>query len=74
MFTIIETTNYNSIMDFPAWQGGSQTLALVEEQGLDEKLQELFENSFDLTEPLDETTVNDWLWFDVDLEELEAEY
>lgn len=74
MFTIIETTDYNSIMDFPAWQGGAQTLALVEEQGLDKKLQELFENSFDLTEPLDETTVNDWLWFDVDLEELEAEY
>ena len=35
MFTIIETTDYNSIMDFPAWSGGLQTLALVKEQGLE---------------------------------------
>lgn len=70
MFTIITENNYSSIMDFPAWSGGAQTLALVKEQGLEDELQELFENSFDTTEPIEETELNDWLWFEVDLDEL----
>lgn len=73
MFTIIETTNYNSIMDFPAWSGGLQTLNLVKEQGLEDELEKLFENSFDITEPIEDMELNNWLWFEVDLEELEAQ-
>ena len=77
MFTIITENNYNSIIDFPAWSGGAQTLDIVREKGLEAELQTLFENSFDLTEPIEETELNDWLWHEVypeDLEEEEEEY
>lgn len=73
MFTIITENNYNSIMDFPAWSGGLQTLNLVKEQGLEDELQELFENSFDTTEPIEDMELNNWLWFEVDLDELGQE-
>ena len=73
MFTIIETKEFNSIVDFPAWSGGLQTLNLVKEQGLENELQTLFENSFDLTEPIEETELNDWLWHEVNIEDLEEE-
>ena len=73
MFTIIETTDYNSIMDFPAWSGGMQTLNIVKIKGLENELQELFEATFDLTEPIEETELNDWLWHEVNIEDLEEE-
>lgn len=73
MFTIIETKEFNSIMDFPAWSGGAQTLDIVREQGLEDELQELFENSFDTTEPIEDMELNNWLWFEVDIESLEEE-
>ena len=53
--------------------GGKQTLDIVKEKGLEEQLETLFENSFELTESIEETELNDWLWFEVDLEELEAQ-
>lgn len=73
MFTIIETKEFNSIMDFSAWSGGLQTLNLVKEQGLEDELQELFENSFDTTESIEETELNDWLWHEVNIEDLQEE-
>lgn len=73
MFTIIIEKDYSSIMSFDAWSGGKQTLDIVKEKGLENELQELFEASFDLLDSISEDTLNNWLWFDVDLEELEAQ-
>lgn len=73
MFKVIVENYYESIMDFQAWQGGKQTLDIVKEKGLENELQELFEASFDLLDSISEDTLNDWLWFDVDIEELEAQ-
>ena len=71
MFKVIVENYYESIMDFQAWSGGKQTLDLVRKKGLENELQELFEASFDLLDSISEDTLNDWLWFDVDIEELE---
>lgn len=38
MFAIITENNYNSIMAFPAWSGGAQTLDIVREKGLEAEL------------------------------------
>lgn len=73
MFTIAEYNDFNSIIDFPAWSGGLQTLNIVKIKGLENELQELFEATFDLSEPIEETELNDWLWFEVDLDELGQE-
>lgn len=73
MFTIIIEKDYSSIMSFDAWSGGKETLDYVRKYGLEDELEALFEESFDLTEPISEDDLNNWLWFDVDLEELEAQ-
>lgn len=63
----------NQLWTLTLGKGGKQTLDIVKEKGLEEQLETLFENSFDLTEPIEETTVNDWLWHEVNIEDLEEE-
>ncbi len=57
----------SSIENFKAWSGGADTLNRVIEAGnyyvnaLDNLIYDYFGN-----EPIDETTLNDFLWFDDD--------
>lgn len=54
-----------TLADFNAWQGGEDTLDIIREYDKMEELEELAEEIFG-DEPMDETVINDWLWFDRD--------
>lgn len=54
-----------TLANFNAWQGGEDTLDIVREYDKMEELEELAEEIFG-DEPMDETVINDWLWFDRD--------
>ena len=64
MFQVVEIKDCNGIMDFQAWDGVQDTLDSAREAGLEDELQELFEQNFDLDEPINEDDLNNWLWFD----------
>lgn len=64
MFQVVEIKDCNNIMDFQAWAGGKDTLDEAKAKGLEDELQELFENTFNLEEPINEDDLNNWLWFD----------
>lgn len=70
MFQVVEIKDCNNIMDFQAWAGGLDTLKSAEEAGLEDELQELFEQNFDLDEPINEDDLNNWLWFDEEVNAL----
>lgn len=54
-----------SLWDFEAWSGGKDSLDILKEQGkaacdeVEQFIDEMFPDG------LDETTLNDYLWFDV---------
>lgn len=54
-----------TLANFNAWQGGEDTLDIIREYDKMEELEELAEEMFG-DEPMDETVINDWLWFDRD--------
>lgn len=54
-----------SLYDFPAWQGGKDTLDTLIERGDCEKVEELIETIF-LEEDATDEDINDFLWFDRD--------
>ena len=54
-----------TLANFNAWQGGEDTLDIIREYDKMEELEELAEEVFG-DEPMDETVINDWLWFDRD--------
>lgn len=70
MFQVVEIKDCNGIMDFQAWGGGQDTLDSAREAGLEDELQELFEQNFDLDEPINEDDLNNWLWFDEEVNAL----
>lgn len=57
----VETSLYN----FPAWQGGKDTLDTIIEKGDCEKVEEFIETIF-LEEDVTDGDINDFLWFDRD--------
>lgn len=70
MFQVVEIKDCNGIMDFQAWAGGQDTLDSAREAGLENELQELFEENFDLWQPINEDDLNNWLWFDEEVNAL----
>lgn len=54
-----------TIAEFNAWQGGEDTLDIIREYDKMEELEELAEEIFG-DEPISDTILNDWLWFDRD--------
>ena len=70
MFQVVEIKDCNGIMDFQAWAGGQDTLDSAREAGLEDELRELFEQNFDLDEPINEDDLNNWLWFDEEVNAL----
>lgn len=50
--------------DFRAWSGGADTLDMLIEHGLCDKLEEVIEDFF--PEGMTDTELNDLLWFDRD--------
>lgn len=70
MFQVVEIKDCNGIMDFQAWCGGQDTLDSAREAGLEDELQELFEENFDLEQPINEDDLNNWLWFDEEVNAL----
>ena len=59
-----EVRKLETLVEFDAWAGGLDTLNSAKEAGLEDELQELFEQNFDLDEPINEDDLNNWLWFD----------
>lgn len=57
----VETSLYN----FPAWQGGKDTLDTIIEKGDCEKVEDLLETIF-LEQDATDEDINDFLWFDRD--------
>lgn len=53
----------SSVRDFPAWQGGKDTLDEVVERGAEDRLDELIEMVFKDGVPSD-VEINDFLWYD----------
>jgi hypothetical protein len=64
-----------TIAEFNAWQGGEDILDIIREYDKMEELEELAEEVFG-DEPISDTMLNDWLWFDRDeiLFQLDIEY
>jgi hypothetical protein len=64
-----------TIAEFNAWGSAEITLDIIREHDKMEELEELVEEIFG-DEPMDETVINDWLWFDRDeiLFQLDIEY
>ena len=54
-----------TIAEFNAWGSAETTLDIIREHDKMEELEELAEEIFG-DEPMDETVINDWLWFDRD--------
>lgn len=57
----VETSLYN----FPAWQGGKDTLDTIIEKGDCSKVEDFLETIF-LEEDVTDENINDFLWFDRD--------
>lgn len=64
-----------TIEQFNAWSGGEDTLDIVREYDKMEELNDLAEEVFG-DEPISDTMLNDWLWFDRDeiFYQLDIEY
>lgn len=54
-----------TLADFNAWQSGEDTLDIIREHDKMEELEGLAEEMFG-DEPISDTMLNDWLWFDRD--------
>lgn len=59
----LEVRNFETLVEFDAWQGGARVLEDAIKMGKIEELDELCEMVFE-GQSVDETTINDWLWFD----------
>ena len=55
-----------SLYNFPAWQGGEDTLNVLKERNDWEAVEELIETAF-LEQDATDEDINDFLWFDRDL-------
>lgn len=63
MLTVIET-NEISLLNFKAWSGGADRLKKIEDLGIDEEAeQHIIDN---LGETVEDITLNDFLWFNMD--------
>lgn len=60
---MVVTTEITTLRDFQAWAGAKDNLQTVLENGKMDELDALVEELF--YEPVDETTLNDFLWFDL---------
>lgn len=60
---MVVTTEITTLRDFQAWSGAKDNLQTVLENGKMDELDALCEELF--YEPVDETTLNDFLWFDL---------
>lgn len=62
---VVDVTSYelDTLRYFDAWAGGLDTLEEAKLNGQIEELDQLCEMVFEGCE-VDETTINDWLWFD----------
>lgn len=60
---MVVTTEITTLRDFQAWSGAKDNLQTVLENGKMDELDSLVNELF--FEPVDETTLNDFLWFDL---------
>lgn len=60
---MVVTTEISTLRDFQAWSGAKDNLQTVLENGKMDELDSLVNELF--FEPVDETTLNDFLWFDL---------
>ena len=60
---MVVTTEITTLRDFQAWSGAKDNLQTVLENGKMDELDSLVNELF--YEPVDETTLNDFLWFDL---------
>ena len=67
---MIITSEITSLRNFEAWAGAKDNLNTVLENGKMDELDALVEELFG-EEPVSETTLNDYLWFDLPPEFLE---
>lgn len=61
---MIITSEITTLRNFEAWAGGKDNLNAIIENGKIDELDSLVEELFG-EEPTSETTINDFLWFDV---------
>lgn len=61
---MIITSEITTLRNFEAWSGGKDNLNAIIENGKIDELDSLVEELFG-EEPTSETTINDFLWFDV---------
>lgn len=60
---MVVKTEITTLRDFQAWSGAKDNLQTVLENGKMDELDSLVNELF--YEPVDETTLNDFLWFDL---------
>lgn len=68
---VVDITSYelDTLRYFDAWAGGLDTLEEAKLNGLIEELDQMAEQVF-YGQSVDETTINDWLWFDEEVNAL----
>ena len=63
MLTVTETKEI-SLLEFKAWSGGADRLKTIEGLGIDEEAEQYIIDN--LGESVEDTTLNDFLWFEMD--------
>lgn len=66
---VVEGYELDTLRYFDAWAGGLDTLEEAKLNGKLEELDQLCEMVFE-GQSVDETTINDWLWFDEEVNAL----
>ena len=60
----VTVTNDISLLDFEAWSGGADRLKTIEELGIDEEAEQYIIDN--LGESVEDVTLNDFLWLEMD--------
>ena len=63
---MIKVTRRISIRDFEGWCGAEDTLRRIWEEDKLDELDDLLESMYPEGTEIDETALNDWLWFNED--------
>lgn len=60
---MIKVTRQISIKEFQGWSGGEETLQRIWDEGKIDELDDLLESMYPEGKEINETELNDWLWF-----------
>lgn len=60
----VTVTNTISLLEFKAWSGGADRLKTIEELGIDEEAEQYIIDN--LGESVEDITLNEFLWFEMD--------